>query len=130
MFGRIEDLPSTVTNFTENGKCTECGQCCSSLLPIAASEIKAIRKYIRKHYIKPFVHKGPVASPMIDLTCPFLNDSKPNHKCMVYEVRPLICRIFICSKEMNLLDAMKIKNHFATEEVQLVNMREIFCRED
>lgn len=129
MFGSIEDIPTSVTDLTDHGKCTECGGCCSSLLPVAKSEIKAIRRYVRKHNIKPYTTKGPFANEVVDLTCPFLDNDKLNHKCMIYEVRPFICKLFICSKTMTIMDAMKIKNYHANEDVELVNMRELFCEE-
>jgi Fe-S-cluster containining protein len=62
-------------------------------------EINTIKAYIKRHNIKQqkhalFVYKDP----MFDATCPFLDDTKPIHKCLIYEVRPLICREFKCDK--------------------------------
>lgn len=85
-------------DFTDHGTCTGCGECCSCLLPVTKEEINRILDYIKKHKIKP--HKLPVtdSSSTIDLTCPFLDDTKPSEKCVIYEVRPEICRLYKCDK--------------------------------
>lgn len=72
-------------------QCPGCGACCSSLLPVSDGEIKRIRKYIRKHNITPSQH-------LTETKCPFLDITKSKDKCMIYEVRPWICRVFSCSK--------------------------------
>lgn len=91
-----EEFNNGTYDLTDNGKCTQCGACYGNLLPMTDSEIATIRKYIKKYNIKEHRHNLPLAEPTIDLTCPFLNDSKPNEKCDIYEVRPRICREFIC----------------------------------
>lgn len=85
-------------DFTDNGRCVECGNCCSNYLPLTPSDIRRIRGYIKQHNIKPVQHVpvNVLATANIDLTCPFLNDTKPTHKCSIYSVRPEICRAFTC----------------------------------
>ena len=94
----MQDMRNGTYDFTENGKCSQCGQCCSSLLPMTDKEIETIRRYIKRHGIKEQKHFIPLASRTIDLTCPFLDTSKKKEKCTIYEVRPAICRCFICSE--------------------------------
>lgn len=95
----INDYQHGVYDFTKDGKCIGCGNCCSNLLPLTNKEIREIKKYIEKHNIKKQDHKLFVlAKNQIDMMCPFLDDSKPKHKCTIYEVRPFICRDFICSR--------------------------------
>ena len=110
-------------NLTCNGKCTQCGECCSNLLPMTDEEIEKIRKYIKKYNIKENKHLVPLANPMIDMTCPFLDDSKSCEKCTIYEARPNICKDFICDpKQRPKLDlewGLKCKP---------VNVREEFFR--
>ena len=77
-----------------NGKCVGCGECCSDFLPVTDQEVKRMKQYARKHNLKEHRHNYPFA--VKDLTCPFRNEE--TKKCDVYEVRPLICRSFICSK--------------------------------
>jgi len=43
----FEDMERGVYDFTKDGKCSGCGQCCSSILPLSSSEIKEIRRYIK-----------------------------------------------------------------------------------
>lgn len=96
----ISDFDKGVYNLTCNGKCTGCGNCCSNLLPMTDEEIKVIKKYIKRNNIKEHSHiVALLATPSIDLTCPFLDDSKSCEKCTIYEVRPKICRDFICDKK-------------------------------
>ena len=95
----ISEYSSGVYNFTINGRCSECGSCCSRYLALNNKEINTIREYIKRHNIKQqkhalFVHKDP----LFDATCPFLDDTRKDHKCLIYPVRPLICREFKCDK--------------------------------
>ena len=109
-----------VTDHTNKGACSNCGECCSSLLPVSDDEIKQIRQYIKSHNIKPKPRaRGPVIKRMIDLTCPFLDVSK-EQKCMIYEVRPLICKKFTCSKDKPLWSMEELTGR------KLHNMRKVF----
>lgn len=94
----FEDMERGVYDFTKDGKCSGCGQCCSAYIPLSSSEIKEIKRYIKKHHIREQKHFAPTMTPTLDLTCPFLDDSKEKDKCTIYSVRPQICRCFICSK--------------------------------
>lgn len=126
VYGHIDDIPNHVTDLTDNGKCTECGACCSSLLPVSKAEIDTIARYVKKHSVKPYVDRGPIANVEFDLTCPFLDRGKRTHKCRIYPVRPFICQLFSCHEEMDLVKAMKVKNHYASGDVDIVNMRDLF----
>nr|DAX12650.1 MAG TPA: Putative zinc- or iron-chelating domain [Bacteriophage sp.] len=92
----LADMNSGVYDLTCNGECTQCGNCCSNLLPMTEYEIATIHKYIKEYHIKEHRHNYPTATPTMDMTCPFLNDDKPKEKCEIYSVRPRICREFIC----------------------------------
>lgn len=81
-----------ITDFTCNGKCSCCGQCCGDILYLSHKEIKRIRDYVKKNKIEPTAKNIFVAC---DNTCPF-RDNK-NKKCKIYEVRPDICKSFICN---------------------------------
>lgn len=102
--GNLDEFIKTyhdgVYDFTENGKCIGCGNCCSNLLPLSEKEISDIRSYVKNHKIKKQKHVLYVLKkqPDIDMLCPFLDDSQPNKKCTIYPVRPLICKDFICAK--------------------------------
>ena len=95
----MRDFQSGIYNYCKDGKCSECGNCCSRHLALSQKEINTIRAYIKKHGIVQQKHARYVyKDPLFDATCPFLDDTKPNHKCTIYEVRPLICREFKCDK--------------------------------
>ncbi len=94
----MQDMENGTYNFTENGKCSQCGQCCSNILPMTDKEIEMIRRYIKRYNIKEQKHLVPSANPIIDLTCPFLDTSKEKEKCTIYEARPAICRCFKCDE--------------------------------
>jgi Fe-S-cluster containining protein len=94
----LNDFNNGTYDLTDNGKCTECGNCCSVYIPLTDEEITAIRKYIKLHHIKECKHGVaiPLAQPVLDMCCPFLDDSKPNHKCTIYSIKPKVCSDFIC----------------------------------
>ena len=125
MIGTLEqvrrDMNNGLYDFTKDGKCIGCGQCCTALLPISAKEIKEIKRYIKKHHITERKHNYP-AVVGFDLTCPFLDDSKEKDKCMIYPVRPEICRSFICNDPQG---AKKNKKLFH-KRYTVVDMRKIF----
>jgi len=125
MVGTLAEMQEQFRNgtydLTDNGKCTQCGQCCSNLLPMTDEEISVIRKYIKRHHIKEHRHFLPLAEPTVDMTCPFLNDSKKTEKCDIYEVRPKICRDFICCR--NGLEPFDIEWALKAE---VVDVRETF----
>lgn len=65
----IKDMESGVWDFTVDGKCSNCGSCCSNLLPMSAKEIKVIKRYIKKKGIKEQVRHWPTAATPADFTC-------------------------------------------------------------
>lgn len=92
----IEQYKRGNLDCTNNGECTQCGQCCGSLLPLSKKEISIIREYVKWKGIKPCKHLGPFAELPIDFTCPFLDTSKSKEKCLIYDIRPEICRVYKC----------------------------------
>lgn len=79
-----------LTNFTNNGVCSNCGECCSDFLHLSDDEIERINNYL-KEYKLPQHQKG------LNTKCPFRNDLFG--KCDIYSVRPHICRIFKCDTQ-------------------------------
>jgi Fe-S-cluster containining protein len=77
-------------NIPQHKNCTNCGACCG-VIPATQAEVKAIREYNGKHGIKPIKH----SSKMI---CPFRDDKAK--KCVIYAVRPTICRLMGVTKGM------------------------------
>ena len=82
-----------ITNKTCNGNCSCCGSCCTEFLPVTRKEVENIFKYLRTHDIKEqYPYKE---GKDLYVSCPFC--SEETHKCLIYEVRPKVCRRFICS---------------------------------
>lgn len=106
----LEDMKAGVFDFTKDGKCSNCGQCCADLLPISEEEVRKIRAYIKRNNIKEQNHFLPtVLAPSFDATCPFR--SVAESKCVIYEVRPAICRDFQCDKPKKQIWADKDMYH-------------------
>ena len=110
-----------IVNFTCNGKCSNCGECCSDLLPLNNIEIRRIKEYIRKHNIKECKHLSALINNPLDLTFPFRDNI--NNKCMIYEVRPEICRRFICSNTMEDIEKTK---KLISKTRKDISMRNVF----
>lgn len=86
------------------GKCSKCGECCTNILPVSQSEIDKIQKYVIKNNIKT---QKQILVMQNELTCPYYNGKK----CLIYEVRPLICKEFYCYKKPNAKVAKKFTEH-------------------
>lgn len=117
----IREMENGVLDFTVNGECSNCGQCCSNFLPISGKEIKEIRRYILKKRISEQKHIVPTATPVDDWTCPFRDNS--GRKCVIYAVRPAICRDFSCDKPGKKIKADKTLYH---GKYAVVDMRKEF----
>ena len=118
----LREMNAGLYDNTINGKCSECGGCCLNILPMSRQEIDRIKKYIRKNNIKEQKHIVPTVDPAIDFICPFLNIGKKDHKCTIYEIRPAICKCFICNDPKG---AAKHKELFV-EGMMVVNVRSVF----
>lgn len=126
MIGSLEDMIETmksgVWDFTKDGECSNCGQCCADALPVTEAEIKKIRRYIAKNRIKEQKHFIPARNPnVIDMTCPFRDNG--NRRCVIYDVRPMICREFRCDKPSK---GEWIGPEEYEKDHQIVSMRRIF----
>lgn len=107
-----------VTDFTIDGKCSSCGACCSNLLPLSEQEVNRIKAYIKKHGIKEQRHNFVVG---VDMTCPFRDER--NKKCLIYNIRPAICREFMCNHSHEDIMRAKLNYH---EKNRVVFMRSEF----
>ena len=74
------------------GHCSKCGECCTNFLPVTQKEIEIIQEYVIANKIRP---QKQMLVMQNRLTCPYYNGKK----CLIYEVRPLICREFYCYKK-------------------------------
>lgn len=82
--------------FTDRGSCDGCGECCGQYLPLTKKEIKRLKRYVRRNGVKPtpeFLRYGD--KYIFSCLCPFLGSDR---RCMVYDVRPAICRAYRCDR--------------------------------
>lgn len=108
-----------IIDYTHKGECSNCGECCSDILPLNTQEITKIDKYLKKHKVKKH-HEF-----LNDARCPFRNDI--TRKCDIYEVRPYICQAFKC-------DTQPEEAEFRRDEINKVrkvrSMKELFFKDD
>ena len=114
----IEILDSKQLNYTKNGKCSGCGKCCGRLLPLTQKEVSRIKAYIKRHNIKKV--KRAFVSEDMDWICPFRDDL--NRKCLIYEIRPEICRQYKCSTKDTKFDFKKTNPY----QYKAVDMNSLF----
>lgn len=115
-------------NNTINGRCSNCGNCCSNILLLTDKEISKIKKYIKENNIKP-VNRNSILNNEYKDVCPFLNKE---NRCNIYPIRAQICQNFICDNsvrdDINYLD-VKVVNMLSTffpkEYCPEVNLSEI-----
>ena len=122
MVGSMDDMLNTaniVVNNTDNGKCSNCGECCGNYLPLSAEDIKRIHKYLKTHEAKD--HRNVVLQAEFDFTCPFRDNVK--RVCSIYEARPEICRTFKCDQSPETI--AKNKTLFE-KRYKVVSMRQAF----
>lgn len=116
----IKNYEHGVYNFTHDGKCSRCGNCCSNILPLSTDEIKKIARYKKKHHLKDMSYRDDIDFNMV---CPFLD--KKNMVCTIYEIRPLICSDFICNKRQPDIDK---EREYMYHTRKAVYMREEFFK--
>ncbi len=93
------------------GQCSKCGECCTNLLPVSQEEVDIIQKYVIENKIRP---QKQMLVMQNRLTCPYYNGKK----CLIYEVRPLICKEFYCYKK----PTAEIAKKFSAREYITVDM--------
>lgn len=85
---------SNSVDHTKDGNCSMCGKCCSAILCVSDAEVKKIKKYLGQHPEVELINRNNALEKDFKDICPFLNEE---NKCQIYEVRPEICKRFICS---------------------------------
>lgn len=118
-------MKDNIYNFCKDGKCSQCGNCCSNLLQMSRKEVAAIHRYVRKNHIKECKHLLPTANRTYDMTCPFLDTDKSCEKCRIYPVRPEICKQFICDNEQRA----KHNRALLGQTRQIIDVRSEFFNE-
>lgn len=106
-----------------NNNCSKCGSCCTPFLPMSKSEVNKIFQWLKKHpdIIKEAYNNSPIKDNIINIKCCFYKDNK----CLIYEVRPWICRAYKCNQ--NDLEVSSNKNiasnkaFYNTTDIKTIN---------
>ncbi len=92
----VDNRLNQVYQKIKGGKCTGCGKCCNESVGINRVEFLNIYNFFenldkeKREKIKKSIIKYYFFEYIIHNECPF----KEDNKCLIYEVRPLNCRIF------------------------------------
>lgn len=92
-----DDKNKDIYDFTINKHCSRCGSCCGLFIPFTEKELQVIKSYVEKNNIKSYNKRLNIETDAFEGNCCFYD--KDNKKCMIYEVRPYVCRDFICSRK-------------------------------
>lgn len=120
--GTIDDMlrdAAGITDLTDHGVCSNCGECCSDFLPVSPEDLRRIHKYVKANNIKE--RHNVMVSAAFDVTCPFRDNVK--RKCAIYSVRPAICREFKCDYSPTKISQNK---EFFHSRYKVVSMRQEF----
>lgn len=98
-------------DLTVNGKCSQCGGCCTRILPMTEKEVTRIENYIKTKKLKKPPKFLAFHNPT-SMMCAFLTGE---NKCSIYSVRPAVCRNFICSASMDKINEDKQKYVLASD---------------
>lgn len=108
-----------------NGKCSDCGNCCSNFLPMTKVDIVGIKKYIKRNKIRAINHKNTIlAVKTIDCMCPFRDEDK--NICIIYPVRPIICRAYQCNKSSIQMARSLLTEHISPNKFETYDVRKTF----
>ncbi|MFI3210874.1 MAG: YkgJ family cysteine cluster protein [Peptostreptococcaceae bacterium] len=139
LFNKLNKIYKSVPS----GKCTGCGSCCMESVSISLVEFLNIYNFLQDnkeiknnslakvldYYFLEYTKKSP---------CPFRDDK---NMCMIYEVRPLNCRIFghwtekdynknlnnVTNKNKEYKDLIKSKYEFDISD-EVVNYKINYCK--
>lgn len=104
---KLDSISMNTDNYCIKGKCSRCGQCCSTLIPITNKELEAIKWYMKENNLQ--IQDNFRDGNNIYDTCPLYD--RVNKKCIVYPVRPRICRTFKCDGDLDLLLVQRENAH-------------------
>ena len=82
-------------DFTCNGICSKCGECCGVILPLDQEDVDKISEYVLENKIHS------IAATLIlenKLQCPYYTGNKEKG-CAIYPARPKICKFYKCDKK-------------------------------
>lgn len=116
----------------KNGVCMRSGKCCSNLLQLNIDDVKRIKKYLAVNKIEPEEKHIVETRPGVFVeSCPFLdtnNGSFENTSCRIHEIRPKVCRDFICDDKI-MVDKYLSGDDIIPNEIGIVDLRVTFFQD-
>lgn len=113
-----------VTDYTVDGRCSNCGACCSCMLPLSKVDIAEIKKYVKKHRIKPVRHlPSLITGNSFDMVCPFRDEERKC--CIIYDARPTVCRVFKCDYSKDNLIREAANNRLLTGKIKTYDIFDV-----
>lgn len=104
-------------------ECDQCGRCCANILLLSDYEIQTIKNYLKKHPMISVYNRNTILMKEDVNICPFLQEYNTGDKyCVIYPVRPSICRSYNCKEEYS-----KVMNY---KGVKAINMLFTFGGDD
>lgn len=108
-------LSGTPESLVVTGNCGKCGRCCSNTIPISDEEVTVMRDYVQRNGIQPYRGNRGMAcvsfkignTDFSEVMCPLRH---PEKGCMIYNVRPKICRVFVCNNTTTAIVQQEMHN--------------------
>ena len=103
-FNEYCNRDTSIVDYYVDGKCSRCCSCCTEHLSMTEKEFNKIKEYVRIHNIRP-IRRLFLSIGTYDDTCPFADHE--NKRCLIYPVRPQICRKFSCHSKFDYEDFLR-----------------------
>lgn len=100
-------MKNDVINCCKDGKCFCCGGCCSDYIPWTKKEIIRVAEYLKEHPEIKEQYKN-LSQGSFKALCAFNDET--THRCLIYPVRPDICKTFCCNKPSDFIDNNRDKH--------------------
>ena len=91
-------------DFTCNGICSKCGECCGAILPLDQEDVDKIEKYVLANEI--YSNKN-ILVMQNKLQCPYYTGNREKG-CAIYPARPKVCKLYKCDKRGFTLKEIKM----------------------
>lgn len=123
-----------VTDRTCDGKCSRCGSCCTEHLSVTRREVEDIRRWLADHPDYQPHHLSWMTGHNVVAICPFHNPD--TGLCDIYDVRPFVCRDFICCRKRDKLEKKRLLyaqradfNSFLDRDQKMISFHALFFKD-
>lgn len=102
-----------------------CNAECCGVVPIPTQKYRIFKRKIKKKIREIMILRDHTVLMTEDCSCPFLDD---NHKCSIYEHRPMICKLYGTSNKLPC-PYVDINGNKRTEE-DIIKTKELIKSQD